>query len=62
MKFNGKTIFPIALMIFGVANFFRSGDAGVFMDVLPIQLGLWQQPISALIFIIGFILYKRSAK
>jgi hypothetical protein len=62
MKFNDKTIFPIALMIFGAANFLRDGNSGIFTGILPIKLGLWQQPVGALIFLIGFILYKRSAK
>ncbi len=62
MKFNDRTIFPITLMIIGAASFFRNGNQGVFFNILPIQLGLWQQPVGALIFIVGFILYKRSAK
>jgi hypothetical protein len=62
MKINNNTVFPIFTMIAGVATFIRDGSSGVFTDILPIKLGLWQQPVGALIFLIGFILYKRSAK
>lgn len=62
MKINNNTIYPIFAMIAGIAIFIRDGSSGVFTYLLPIKLGVWQQPIGALIFIIGFILYKRSAK
>ena len=62
MKFNDGTIYPIIIMIAGIAVFLRDGNQGLFTDILPIQLGLWQQPVGATIFLIGFIMYKRSAK
>jgi hypothetical protein len=61
MKINNNTIFPIMLMIGGFSAFLLDGKSA-FTFVYPYPIGIWQQPVGALIFIIGFILYRRSAK